>query len=419
MSEITVKGSQAKESAKVLALLSTAEKNNALMKIAELLETKAEEILSENAVDLQKGKEKNISPSLLDRLSLSKERIKAMADGVREVVDLPDPIGVIKDTFHRPNGLVIEKIQVPLGVIGMIYEARPNVTVDASVLAFKTGNAIILRGSSSALNSNKAIVKVIHEALEEVGVPQNAVQLLEDTNHDSVTEFIRCNEYIDVLIPRGGKNLIENVLNNATVPVLKTGVGNCHVYIDKDAKPDMAKEIVINSKTHRPSVCNAAETLLLHKDYPYGEEIINALLEQGVILHVCEDTLKRYPDLKEKEGVQPATEEDWPTEYLDMEMAVKTVDSLEEALLHIDTYGTNHTECIVTENTDTAETFLKRVDAAAVNHNASTRFTDGFEYGFGAEIGISTQKTHARGPMGLPELTSYKFLVHGTGQIRK
>lgn len=415
MDEVITKAKKASLSASLLGISSTSEKNKALQSVADQLEKKSEIILQENKKDLMRGEEVGLSKALIDRLRLTKERIFSMAEGVRQIIELDDPVGEILNRWERPTGIIVEKVRVPLGVIGMIYEARPNVTIDSTALALKTGNAIVLRGGSSAVNSNKIIVKVIHEALEETNLPVDCVQFIEDTRRESAETLIKLNEYIDVLIPRGGYELKKTIIEKASVPVLETGVGNCHVYIDKDAQPDMAEQITVNSKTNRPGVCNAAETLLLHKDFSVDgmNKIITSLQNAGVEIRGCPLTLNIFPSIKE------ASEEDWITEYLDLIMAVKIVSSIDEAIKHIAEYGTLHTEAIVTENSEAARRFFAEVDAAAVNHNASTRFTDGFQYGFGAEIGISTQKLHARGPMGLPELTSYKFLVHGQGQIRE
>ncbi|MBZ4687213.1 MAG: glutamate-5-semialdehyde dehydrogenase [Clostridia bacterium] len=414
MREVVEKAQKAQKAISSLAIATTDEKNTALLKIADVLEQRMAEILEYNEKDLERGREVGLSQALIDRLTLTEKRITAMAEGVREIVELEDPVGEVINRWKRPNGLIIEKVRVPLGVIGMIYEARPNVTVDSTALALKTGNAIVLRGGSSAINSNKAIVKIIHEALAETNIPVDAVQLIENTARSSAEEMLKMDKYLDVLIPRGGASLIRTVVENSTVPVLETGVGNCHVYVDKDADPDMAEKIVVNSKTNRPAVCNAAETLLVHEEWAksYLSRLAESLQDAGVELRGCEEARKIVPTLKE------ASEGDWAEEYLDLIMAVRIVKSVEEAIKHIAKYGTKHTEAIVTDNNEIAQRFIKAVDAAAVNHNASTRFTDGFEYGFGAEIGISTQKLHARGPMGLPELTSYKYCVYGNGQVR-
>jgi glutamate-5-semialdehyde dehydrogenase len=351
---------------------------------------------------------------LLDRLALNSARIAAMAEGLQQLIDLPDPTGQILDTIDRPNGLHIVKVAVPLGVVGMIYEARPNVTVDAAGLCFKTGNAVVLRGGSAALESCQAIVDVLHRALARLGLPVDAIQYIGDPTRASVDEMLKLNGLLDVLIPRGGASLIQNVVQNATVPVIETGAGICHTFIDETANPDMATAIALNAKVQRPSVCNAMETLLVHRQYAAAHfaSLVAALGAKHVELRGCERTVGLVSAAK------PATEQDWATEYNDYILNVKIVDSLDEALDHINRYGTLHSECIVTEEASNARRFLQEVDAAAVYHNASTRFTDGFEFGFGAEIGISTQKLHARGPMGLPALTSVKYQIHGSGQTR-
>ena len=414
MSELIEKAKKASEIASTLAVKSTEQKNAALKLIAEQLLAETEYILAENEKDLANGRENNIGDYLLDRLKLTEGRIKDMAEGLEQVITLTDPVGEILEKWERPNGLQIEKVRVPLGVIGMIYEARPNVTVDASSLCLKTGNAVLLRGSTSAIHSNKAIVEVIHRALEKSELPIETVQLLEDTSRETASEMFKLNEYLDVLIPRGGAGLIQSVVKNASVPVLETGVGNCHVYIDDAANTEMAISIAVNAKTQRPSVCNSAETILVHKDWAEKnfDALIGALKEKNVEIRANEKACQL------DESLATATEDDWETEYLDLTVAIRVVDSLEDAINHIQTYGTKHSEAIVTENKDNVETFFKLVDAAALYHNASTRFTDGFEFGFGAEIGISTQKLHARGPMGLPALTSTKYIVRGTGQIK-
>ena len=398
-----------------LGLIDTETKNNALCAIADALEEHAQEILTANGEDVAQGRANGMSEALLDRLALTEARIAAMAEGVRQVMALPDPIGELVEEFTRPNGLRIRKVRVPLGVIGIIYEARPNVTVDTAAIALKTGNGILLRGSASALRSNLALAKVMRETLKACGLPEDAIAVVEDTAHESVDAMVRMNDCVDVVIPRGGANLIRRVVDTATVPVLETGVGNCHVFIDESAPYDMAEEIVINAKTQRPSVCNAMETLLVHAVWAttHLAKLLAKLHTMGVTVHG--DMQVRAVD----KLALPAEEADWEKEYLDLEMAVKVVDSLEEAMAHIARYGTKHTEAILTQNAENARIFLHGVDAAAVNYNASTRFTDGFEFGFGAEMGISTQKLHARGPLGLREMTSYKYLVYGNGQVRK
>jgi len=415
MSEVLSKATLAKEAAAVMNRLTTDQKNEALLRMANLLVQHADSIIEANAKDLERGKQQGTSDSLLDRLALNEARIEDMAEGLRQIAELTDPVGDVLEKIDRPNGLHIEKIRVPLGVIGMIYEARPNVTVDAAGLCLKTGNAVVLRGGSSALESNKRIVAVLHEALKLTSVPVEALQLIEDADRASVDEMLKCNGLLDVVIPRGGASLIQNVVQNATVPVIETGAGICHTYIDQSADPEMAEAIAFNAKVQRPSVCNSMETLLVHEQF--AERHLTGLLEgfdtHRVELRGCERTIAYAPWAKK------ASEQDYATEYNDYVLNVRVIDSLDEALEHIARYGTKHSECIVTENKDRASRFLREVDAAAVYHNASTRFTDGFEFGFGAEIGISTQKLHARGPMGLPALTSTKYRIYGKGQIRE
>lgn len=414
MSEVKEKGKLAKEASFILIGKNTNEKNKALAAIAEQLLLDQEEILAENQKDLISGKEKGLSDSVLDRIMLNEKRIVAMSEAIGQLIQLNDPIGETIETIHKENGLLIESKRVPLGVIGMIYEARPNVTIDAATLALKTGNAVILRGSSSAYHSNKVLVTSIHHALEKTSIPKDAVQLLEDTSRETAKELFHLNEYLDVLIPRGGKNLIDTVVRESTVPVLETGAGNCHIYIDESAQPEMAIRIALNGKTQRPSVCNAIESILIHEKWfaQYGEQLLNALQVKGVKIIGDETVCKSFPI------AQLANEDDWYTEYLALILSVKVVGNVTEAIDHINQYGTKHSEAIITENKQNADTFLNYVDAAAVYHNASTRFTDGFEFGFGAEIGISTQKLHARGPIGLKALTSSKYLIHGEGQVR-
>ncbi|GGP09405.1 glutamate-5-semialdehyde dehydrogenase [Oceanobacillus neutriphilus] len=415
MSEVIEKGKLAKKASYQIGICTTEEKNNALLKIADGLRANEKAILAANHLDIQAGREKGLSESLLDRVELTKERIHDIADAILQIIDLADPIGEVLETIEKDNGLKIVNTRVPIGVVGMIYEARPNVTVDAATLAIKTGNAIILRGSSSAIHSNLAIVKVIHEAMAESAVIPDSVQLIEDTSRETAGELFRLNDYLDVLIPRGGKNLIDTVVRESRVPVIETGAGNCHVFIDDTANFEMAKEITLNAKLQRPSVCNAIESLLIQSDWfdKYGNDLISSLIENGITVHGDERVFEEIP------FVQPATEADWETEYLGLEISVKTVQDVYEAIDHINTYGTKHSEAIITEDENHAEVFKQKVDATTVYHNASTRFTDGFEFGFGAEIGISTQKLHARGPMGLKALTSNKFIVSGDGQIRE
>ena len=373
-----------------------------------------DKIIEANKVDLENGEKNGMAKSMLDRLKLDKERIEGMAKGVLDVATLPEPVGRILSATERPNGLRIEKVSTPIGVIAVIFEARPNVTSDAAALCLKSGNTVILRGGKEAINSNKTIAKVMRQAVKEAGMPEDVIQLVEDTSRESANELMKMNEYVDVLIPRGGAGLIQAVVKNATVPVIETGVGNCHIYIDKNADLKKAVDIVFNAKTSRPSVCNAAESLLIHKDIAKEAlvAIKNKLDEKDVTLVGDSKAREIIPDMEK------ATDADWATEYLDYKMSVKIVDSVEEAIDHIYKYSTGHSECIVTENAGTAEKFMNQVDSAAVYLNASTRFTDGGEFGFGAEIGISTQKLHARGPIGLPELQSFKYKIYGDGQIR-
>lgn len=414
MSKLILKGQRAKEASYELMNATTTQKNEALLKMAEKLLGNKDYIIEENKKDLDKAIEKGTTEAMLDRLKLDEKRLADMADGLREVVALADPVGEVTSMWKRPNGLQIGKQRVPMGVIGIIYEARPNVTCDAAGLCLKTGNAVILRGGSEAINSNMAIVKALVEGIKEAGLPEYSLQLVEDTSREVATEMMRLNEYIDVLIPRGGAGLIQAVVKNATVPVIETGTGNCHVYVDCDADLEMAKNIVINAKTSRPAVCNAEEKLLVSEKVAdkFIPMIINALREKNV--QVIGDEKVRTII----EDVQAATEEDWGREYLDYIIGVKIVKDVDEAISHINKYGSGHSEAIVTKSYDNSQRFLQRVDAAAVYVNASTRFTDGSEFGFGAEIGISTQKLHARGPMGLTELTTTKYIIYGNGQIR-
>lgn len=414
MSEVIEKGKLAKKASYQIGTCSTKEKNDALFRIAGALKDNMKAILAANRLDIQTGKERELSDSLLDRVELNEQRITDIADAILQIIDLNDPVGEVIETIEKENGLKIVNTRVPVGVVGMIYEARPNVTVDAATLAIKTGNAIILRGSSSAIHSNLVIVKVIHEALTDSAVSPDAVQLIEDTSRETAAELFRLHDYLDVLIPRGGKNLIDTVVRESRVPVIETGAGNCHLFIDKSANPKMAKEITFNAKLQRPSVCNAIESLLIQSDWfdAYGDDLIASLLEQGVIVYGDQRTQAANSDVK------PAAESDWEAEYLGLEISVKIVNDVFEAIDHINTYGTKHSESIITETAVHADIFQSKVDATTVYHNASTRFTDGFEFGFGAEIGISTQKLHARGPMGLKALTSNKYVVSGNGQIR-
>lgn len=414
MSEVFEKGQLAKQASFEMNQKSTEEKNQALQVIAKQLQKDQQFIIKENEKDIVFGRGKGLSNSVLDRILLTEDRIKGMIDGIQLVVGLADPVGEVLEEIEKENGLHIEKRRVPLGVIGMIYEARPNVTIDAATLALKTGNAVILRGSSSAIHSNRALIASIHKALSESTLPINAVQLIENTSHEAAEELFHLKQYIDVLIPRGGKNLIDLVVSRATVPVLETGAGNCHIFIDETADLQMVKDIVINAKTQRPSVCNAAESLLIHKNWfaQNGEELVDTLLNAEITIY-GDETIQQV-----NRSIKQATESDWGTEYLALALSAKIVQNVDDAINHINKYGTKHSEAIITENNDNAGKFQTAVDAAAVYHNASTRFTDGFEFGYGAEIGISTQKLHARGPMGLPALTSSKYFISGNGQIR-
>lgn len=414
MSEVRQKAALAKEAAAVLNSLSTEQKNKALILMSEALVNKQQSIIEANQKDITRGRENGTTESLLDRLALNEKRIADIAHGLRQIVELPDPVGRILEQFQRPNGLRVEKISVPLGVIGMIYEARPNVTVDAAGLCLKTGNAVVLRGGSAALHSNRRIVEVLREALSHSDMPVESLQIIEDADRASVDEMLKLNGLLDVVIPRGGAALIRNVVANATVPVIETGAGICHTYIDESAELAMASDIAFNAKVQRPSVCNAMETLLVHETFAerYLRNIADRFLAADVALHGCSRTVNIVPE------AVPVTDQDYATEYNDYILNIRIVSGLDEAMEHIRQYGTQHSECIITENNGNAARFLQSVDAAAVYHNASTRFTDGFEFGFGAEIGISTQKLHARGPMGLPALTSTKYRIYGDGQIR-
>ena len=404
----------AKAAGTAVAQLTTEQKNAALLAMADALEANCDEILAANAADMERERANGMSSDMLDRLMLNEKRVADMALGLRQVAELPDPVGEVMREWTRPNGLTIRKVRVPMGVIGIIYEARPNVTVDAASLAFKAGSAILLRGSGSAYESNAAEVRVMRAALESGGVTPDAVCLVEERGHEVVDNMLRLREYIDLIVPRGSARLINNAVEKATVPILQTGTGNCHVYVDRSADYAMAEAIVINAKTQRTSVCNAAETLLVQEDWAeeHLKDLLKALTDRNVELHGDAGAAKYTT------GMIPATEADWADEYLRLAMAVKTVPDVKAAVEHINRYGTRHTECIVTADEASADYFLRNVDAAVVDWNASTRFTDGFEFGFGAELGISTQKLHARGPMGLEEITSYKYLVIGTGQVR-
>ena len=411
---VKAKAAVAKKAAGKLAITSTAIKNKAMLAMAQALLDKQEEILAANAIDMENAAAKGMKASMLDRLKLTPERIAGMAEGLEQVAALPDPVGNVVGGSRLANGLTVTKVRVPLGVIGIIYEARPNVTADAVGLCLKSGNAVILKGGSEAMQSNLTIAKVLSDAAEAVGIPEGSVQFVDTSDRQAVTDLIHMNGLVDVVIPRGGAGLIKTVVMNATVPVIETGAGVCHTFIDASADVEMAMKICYNAKVQRPSVCNAMETLLVHKDAAekFMPPMLAKYFEAGVEIR-GDERVQAFSD-----KVVPVTEEDWSTEYGDLRLSVKIVDSLEEAMEHIAKYTTYHSECIVTEDYENARTFQLGVDAAAVYVNASTRFTDGFEFGFGAEIGISTQKLHARGPMALPELTSTKYLINGNGQVR-
>lgn len=412
---VQAKAQAAKQAAAKLAVTSTAVKNAALLAMAAALEAQQSEILAANERDMTAAAAKGMKSSMLDRLKLTAERISGMADGLRQVAGLADPVGNVIDGKTLPNGLHITKIRVPLGVIGIIYEARPNVTADAAGLCLKSGNAVILKGGSEAMESNKTVAAILAQAAEGAGIPAGSIQFIDTSDRQAVQDLIHMNGLVDVVIPRGGAGLIQAVVRNASVPVIETGAGVCHTYVDKDADVEMAMKIAFNAKVQRPSVCNAMETLLVHKD------IADKFLPMMLMMYNSSAVeIRGDKAVQEYSGqVHPATEEDWSTEYGDLRLSVKIVDSIEEAIAHIAKYGTGHSECIVTDNYQAAQLFQYTVDAAAVYVNASTRFTDGNEFGFGAEIGISTQKLHARGPMALPELTSTKYLINGNGQVRK
>jgi glutamate-5-semialdehyde dehydrogenase len=414
MFDLTQLGKQAKKSTSSLGLLTTSEKNQLLLAMADSLEKNQSQILEANKIDINAAKEMQLTSTLIDRLELTAERIKEMANGIREVVQLPDPLGAIDKMWRNSDNLLIGKQRVPLGVVGIIYEARPNVTTDAASLCFKSGNAVILRGGKEAFYSNQFLVSLLQETLSNRGYSPHYIQFVADTSHEVANQMMRLNEYLDVLIPRGGATLIRRVKETATVPVIETGTGNNHIFIDKNAQLTMAVDIVVNAKTQRPSVCNAIETILVHQDR--AQEFLPLLekeLNHKVELRADTKALNYLVD------AQLATEEDWQTEFLDYILAIKVVDSIDEAITHINHYNTKHSEAIITDNYFASQKFLHEVDAAAVYVNASTRFTDGFVFGFGAEIGISTQKLHARGPMGLEALTSIKYIIYGEGQIRK
>ena len=412
---VKAKAQAAKRAAAKLAVTSTAVKNAALLAMAAALEAQQSEILAVNERDMTAAAAKGMKSSMLDRLKLTAERISGMADGLRQVAGLADPVGNVIDGKTLPNGLHITKIRVPLGVIGIIYEARPNVTADAAGLCLKSGNAVILKGGSEAMESNKTVAAILAQAAEGAGIPAGSIQFIDTSDRQAVQDLIHMNGLVDVVIPRGGAGLIQAVVRNASVPVIETGAGVCHTYVDKDADVEMAMKIAFNAKVQRPSVCNAMETLLVHKDIADKFLPMMLMMYNSSAVEICGDEA-----VQEYSGqVHPVTEEDWSTEYGDLRLSVKIVDSIEEAMAHIAKYGTGHSECIVTNNYQAAQLFQYTVDAAAVYVNASTRFTDGNEFGFGAEIGISTQKLHARGPMALPELTSTKYLINGNGQVRK
>ena len=415
MKEMLVQlGKRAKDAEAALRTISTDKKNQVLAAVADHLVKNSEALLKANEEDVKNGKANHMPEGLVDRLLLTRERIEGMADGLRQLVDLEDPVGEVTGMKKRPNGLLIGQKRVPLGVIGIIYEARPNVTADAFGLCFKTGNVVILKGGSDAIHSNQAIVKCIRETLKAQGITEDAIQLIEDTSRETAGEFMKMNEYVDVLIPRGGKGLIKAVVNQSTIPVIETGTGNCHIYVDETADPEMAADIIMNAKTQRVGVCNACESLLVHDSMKEAllPVLAERLREKHVEMRADQEALSLMP------GAVPASQEDWGTEYLDYILSIKIVYSVEEAIAHINRYNTGHSEAIITNNYMHAQKFLDEVDAAAVYVNASTRFTDGCEFGYGAEIGISTQKLHARGPMGLLALTTTKYIIYGNGQIR-
>ncbi len=412
MTELEQLGARARAVEHIVSILTSDQKKKGLFLAAEALENRKEEILAANQEDIEVAEKNGMKESLLDRLRLTEERIAGIAKGIRQVAELEDPIGEVLSMKKRPNGLLIGQKRVPIGVIGMIYEARPNVTADAFALCFKTGNPVLLKGGSDAICSNKKMVEIIRQALKKGDLPEDAVILIESVDRATTKELMRLNQYVDVLIPRGSAGLIRSVVENSTIPVIETGSGNCHIYVDSSANFQMALDIIYNAKTQRIGVCNSCESLVLHKDIV--EEFVPRLVEKLKGVEIRGDKIvKQYSD-----KVMEATEEDWGTEYLDYIISVKTVENIEEAIGHINKYNTKHSEAIITESYVNAEKFLNEVDAAVVYVNASTRFTDGFEFGFGAEIGISTQKLHARGPMGLKELTSLKYIVYGSGQVR-
>ncbi|KAF0134400.1 MAG: glutamate-5-semialdehyde dehydrogenase [Candidatus Saganbacteria bacterium] len=414
MNEVLEKAQAAKFASRKLANVPAKIKDDALSSIASQLEKNAKDIIESNSIDLEAGEKKGLSKGLLDRLALDGSRIKGMVEGLYTIKNLADPIGEIISEWRRPNGLKIKKVRVPLGVVGIIYEARPNVTVDSAALCLKSGNAVILRGGTDAINSNIMLTKIIREAAYKAGIPDGSIQLIEDTSRDSAEYFMKLREYIDVLIPRGGKSLIQTVVQKSLIPTIETGEGNCHAYVEKTADLKMAAEIVLNAKCSRPSVCNAVESLLV-------DEAIAAKFLPMIYARLRNANVEIRGDEKAlavDKTIKLAVEDDWSTEFLSLVLAVKVVKGVEDAVEHINKYGTKHSETIITKDKVSAKYFTNNVDAAAVYVNASTRFTDGFEFGFGAEIGISTQKLHARGPMGLKELTSYKYVISGAGQVR-
>ena len=412
---------QAKKIAQKIGILDTNTKNQTLLTVADFLVKEQNFILDANKIDIENGKKNHMPEGLLDRLLLTETRIAQMAEGLRQVAALDDPIGEVLGMKKRPNGLMIGQKRVPLGVVGIIYEARPNVTADAFALCFKTGNVVILKGGSDAIHSNTAIVETIRKALAKESIPEQAISLIEDTSRETAAVFMKMNEYVDVLIPRGGAGLIKAVVNQATIPVIETGTGNCHIFVDETADYNMAIDIIMNAKTQRIGVCNACESLVLHEKIAdaFLPKLMKRLAEKEVEVHGDEKVMQIADGCVKKELLVPATEEDWGREYLDYKISAKVVSSVDEAIAHINKYNTGHSEAIITNNYSNAEKFLNEIDAACVYVNASTRFTDGFEFGFGAEIGISTQKLHARGPMGLIALTSTKYIIYGNGQIRK
>lgn len=411
---LMIMGKEAKLASEILAITDTDKKNETLCHTADILEREYESVLSANAIDVENAVNKGVSPAMVDRLRLDKKRVFAMASGLRMVAKLPDPVGEIMEEFTRPNGLLLKKVRVPFGVIGIIYESRPNVTADAFGLCFKTGNAVILRGGSDAIHSNTRIAELLRMGVKECGLPENSISLITDTSRETVNEFMRLNRFVDVLIPRGGAGLIQNVIENSLIPVIETGTGNCHIFVDESADFDMALNIILNAKTQRMGVCNACESLVIHEKIAaaFIPRLYEMLSSKQVTMCADEEARAYAP------AMEQASEEDFAKEYLGSLISIKTVSSVEEAIQHINYYHTKHSDAIITKDMANAEQFLKQVDSACVYVNASTRFTDGEEFGFGAEIGISTQKLHARGPMGLRELTSYKYLISGEGQVR-